>query len=150
MCVCVFLTLRVTELCSAHTSSAPVPGAPVLWGWQHRDTETRKDSYCPGTVFIRNVSFKGSFLIKLPISRFTLTRRWGSTRTFLHCVPSQNPLYFMLQVEPLFARQLLYFTHPSSMSYIRSHNLSPLSPEHTISPSQDFHRVISHHHSNSL
>ncbi|KAK3516768.1 hypothetical protein QTP70_023645 [Hemibagrus guttatus] len=55
-----------------------------------------------------------------------------------------------VQVEPLFARQLLFFTHQSSMNYIRNHNLSPLSPEHTIPPSQDFHRVISHHHSNSL
>ncbi|KAL6486441.1 hypothetical protein MHYP_G00058330 [Metynnis hypsauchen] len=55
-----------------------------------------------------------------------------------------------VQVEPLFARQLLYLTHPSSMNYIRSHNLSPLPPEHAIPSSQDFHRVITHHHSNSL
>ncbi|XP_062857502.1 interferon regulatory factor 4 [Trichomycterus rosablanca] len=55
-----------------------------------------------------------------------------------------------IQVEPLFARQLLYFTHPSSMNYIRNHNISPPTPEHMISSSQDFHRVISHHHSNGL
>ncbi|TSK58000.1 Interferon regulatory factor 4 [Bagarius yarrelli] len=55
-----------------------------------------------------------------------------------------------VQVEPLFARQLLYLAHPSSINYIRSHNLSHLSPEHTIPPNQDFHRVISHHQSNSL
>ncbi|XP_076849277.1 LOW QUALITY PROTEIN: interferon regulatory factor 4 [Brachyhypopomus gauderio] len=41
-----------------------------------------------------------------------------------------------VQVEPFFTRQLLYLTHPGSMNYIRSHNLSPLPPEHAIPASQ--------------
>ncbi|KTG41533.1 hypothetical protein cypCar_00028366 [Cyprinus carpio] len=53
---------------------------------------------------------------------------------------------FTVQVEPLFARQLLFLTHPGSMNYIRSHELSHLPPEHTLSPTQDYHRVITHHH----
>ncbi|XP_026854791.1 interferon regulatory factor 4 isoform X1 [Electrophorus electricus] len=64
--------------------------------------------------------------------------------------PQRPKRTLTVQVEPLFTRQLLYLTHPTSMNYIRSHNLSPLSPEHTIPTSQDYHRVISHHHSNGL
>ncbi|XP_039549447.1 interferon regulatory factor 4 isoform X2 [Pimephales promelas] len=56
---------------------------------------------------------------------------------------------FTVQVEPLFARQLLYLSHPSSMNYIRSHELSHLPPEHAISPTQDYHRVVTHHHNNA-
>ncbi|ROI33818.1 Interferon regulatory factor 4 [Anabarilius grahami] len=37
---------------------------------------------------------------------------------------------FTVQVEPLFARQLLYLSHPGSMNYIRSHELSHLPSEH--------------------
>ncbi|XP_016303487.1 interferon regulatory factor 4-like [Sinocyclocheilus anshuiensis] len=51
---------------------------------------------------------------------------------------------FTVQVEPLFARQLLFLSHPGSMNYIRSHELSHLPAEHTLSPTQDYHRVITH------
>ncbi|XP_030626519.1 interferon regulatory factor 4 [Chanos chanos] len=55
-----------------------------------------------------------------------------------------------VQVEPLFARQLLLFTQQSSASYIRSHDHPPLSSDHMILPNQDYHRVIPHHHSNAM
>ncbi|KAA0708630.1 Interferon regulatory factor 4 [Triplophysa tibetana] len=55
---------------------------------------------------------------------------------------------YTVQVEPLFARQLFFLAHPGSMNYIRTHDLPHLNPEHTLTPSQDFHRVITHHHNN--
>lgn len=64
--------------------------------------------------------------------------------------PHRSRRTITVQVEPLFARQLLYLTHPSSMNYIRSHSLSPSTPEHTAGVGQDFRRVITHHHGNSL
>uniref|UniRef100_A0A8B9KIA5 Interferon regulatory factor 4b n=3 Tax=Astyanax mexicanus TaxID=7994 RepID=A0A8B9KIA5_ASTMX len=80
----------------------------------------------------------------LPVSHVLLFFEDESTE------PQRPKRTLTVQVEPLFARQLVYLTHQSSMNYIRSHNLSPLPPEHVIPSSQDFHRVITHHHSNSL
>ncbi|XP_056620686.1 interferon regulatory factor 4 [Triplophysa dalaica] len=57
---------------------------------------------------------------------------------------------YTVQVEPLFARQLFFLAHPGSMNYIRTHDLPHLNPEHSLTPSQDFHRVITHHHNNGL
>ncbi|XP_075209676.1 LOW QUALITY PROTEIN: interferon regulatory factor 4 [Chanos chanos] len=64
--------------------------------------------------------------------------------------PQRQRRTLTVQVEPLFARQLLFFTQQSGMNYLRGHDLAPLPPEHGIPPNQDYHRVITHHHSNAL
>lgn len=52
------------------------------------------------------------------------------------------------QVEPLFARQLLYYAQQTSSHYYRSYEL-PGVTDH-INASEDYQRAITHHHASSL
>lgn len=54
----------------------------------------------------------------------------------------------MLQVEPLFARQLLYYAQQMGSHYYRSYEHSGVT-EHINTP-EDYQRAITHHHSSSL
>lgn len=54
----------------------------------------------------------------------------------------------VFQVEPLFARQLLYYAQQMGGHYYRSYEHPGVSDH--INPSEDFQRAITHHHSSSL
>lgn len=54
----------------------------------------------------------------------------------------------VLQVEPLFTRQLLYYAQQPGSHYYRSYE-HPGVTEH-INASEDYQRAITHHHSSSL
>ena len=57
-------------------------------------------------------------------------------------------LAFVLQVEPLFARQLLYYAQQTGGHYYRPYE-HPGVTDH-INTSEDYQRAITHHHSSSL
>ncbi|XP_013978704.1 interferon regulatory factor 4 isoform X1 [Salmo salar] len=69
--------------------------------------------------------------------------------------PQRQRRTLTVQVEPMFARQLLYYTQHQQTSghYYRSYDLShPGVTEHSMTPAltEDYQRVITHHHSNTL
>ncbi|XP_071262699.1 interferon regulatory factor 4-like isoform X1 [Salvelinus alpinus] len=71
------------------------------------------------------------------------------------CLDPQRQRTLTVQVEPMFARQLLYYTQHQQPSghYYRSYDLPlPGVTEHSMTPSvtEDYQRVVTHHHSNTL
>ncbi|KAM7387752.1 hypothetical protein PAMP_023971 [Pampus punctatissimus] len=62
--------------------------------------------------------------------------------------PQRQRRTLSVQVEPLFARQLLYYAQQTGGHYFRSYE-HPGVTEH-INPSEDYQRAITHHHSSSL
>lgn len=54
----------------------------------------------------------------------------------------------VFQVEPLFARQLLYYAQQMGGHYYRSYEHAGVTDH--INASEDFQRAIAHHHSSSL
>ncbi|XP_019904701.2 interferon regulatory factor 4 isoform X3 [Esox lucius] len=72
------------------------------------------------------------------------------------CLDPQRPRRTLtVQVEPLFTRQLLYYAphQQTSGHYYRSYDLPiPGVTEHSLTPnvSEEYQRVITHHHSNAL
>ncbi|XP_016114492.1 interferon regulatory factor 4-like [Sinocyclocheilus grahami] len=61
------------------------------------------------------------------------------------CDPSADKRPLMVQVEPLFARQLLLLLQQGGMNYMRStHELSPLTPEQVYPAHQDYPVVSGH------
>lgn len=59
-----------------------------------------------------------------------------------------SDFFRVFQVEPLFSRQLLYYTQQVGGHYYRNYEHAGVT-EH-ISPSEDYQRAITHHHSSSL
>ncbi|XP_073708957.1 interferon regulatory factor 4-like [Garra rufa] len=82
---------------------------------------------------------QGYFLHARPPPRFHV-------QLFFECCdPSADKKSLTVQVEPLFARQLLLLLQQGGMNYMRStHELSPLTPEHFYPTHQEY-PVISEH-----
>lgn len=59
-----------------------------------------------------------------------------------------SPNLRVFQVEPLFSRQLLYYAQQVGGHYYRNYEHTGVT-EH-VSPSEDYQRAITHHHSSSL
>ncbi|XP_071342659.1 interferon regulatory factor 4-like [Trachinotus anak] len=80
-----------------------------------------------------------------PLPRFQVLLHFGD-----ECLdPQRQRRTLTVQVEPLFARQLLYLAHQQAGGhYFRSYE-HPGVTEH-INPSEDYQRAITHHHSSSL
>ncbi|XP_047442290.1 interferon regulatory factor 4-like isoform X2 [Mugil cephalus] len=62
--------------------------------------------------------------------------------------PQRQRRTLTVQVEPLFARQLLYYAQPTGGHYFRSYE-PPGVADHINTP-EDYQRAITHHHSSSL
>nr|UKS51552.1 interferon regulatory factor 4 [Planiliza haematocheilus] len=62
--------------------------------------------------------------------------------------PQRQRRTLTVQVEPLFARQLLYYAQPTGGHYFRSYE-HPGVADH-INASEEYQRAITHHHSSSL
>uniref|UniRef100_A0A3B5AM89 Interferon regulatory factor 4 n=1 Tax=Stegastes partitus TaxID=144197 RepID=A0A3B5AM89_9TELE len=78
-----------------------------------------------------------------PLSRFQVLL------SFEECLdPQRQRRILTVQVEPLFARQLLYYAQQTGGHYYRSYE-HPGVTEH-INASEDYQRAITHHHSSSL
>ncbi|XP_023284752.1 interferon regulatory factor 4 [Seriola lalandi dorsalis] len=76
-----------------------------------------------------------------PLPRFQVLLSFGD-----ECLdPQRQRRTLTVQVEPLFARQLLFYAQQAGSSFYRSYD----HPEH-INPSEDYQRAITHHHSSSL
>ncbi|CAG5863105.1 interferon regulatory factor 4-like isoform 2-T2 [Menidia menidia] len=79
-----------------------------------------------------------------PLSRFQVLLSFGD-----ECLDPQRPRRTLsVQVEPLFARQLLYYAQQTGGHYYRPYE-HPSVTDH-ISTSEDYQRAITHHHSSSL
>ncbi|KAM9365568.1 interferon regulatory factor 4-like [Pholidichthys leucotaenia] len=80
-----------------------------------------------------------------PPSRFQVLLSFGD-----ECLDPQRQRWTLtVQVEPLFARQLLYYAQqPGGHYYPRSYE-HPVAMDH-INTSEDYQRAIAHHHSSSL
>ncbi|XP_071774503.1 interferon regulatory factor 4-like isoform X2 [Centroberyx gerrardi] len=79
-----------------------------------------------------------------PLPRFQVLLSFGDD--FLDLQRQRRTL--SVQVEPLFARQLLYYGQQTGGHYYRSYE-HPGVMDH-ISPSEDYQRAITHHHSSNL
>uniref|UniRef100_A0A3B4T401 Interferon regulatory factor 4-like n=1 Tax=Seriola dumerili TaxID=41447 RepID=A0A3B4T401_SERDU len=76
-----------------------------------------------------------------PLPRFQVLLSFGD-----ECLdPQRQRRTLTVQVEPLFARQFLFYAQQAGSSFYRSYD----HPEH-INPSEDYQRAITHHHSSSL
>lgn len=79
-----------------------------------------------------------------PLSRFQVLLSFGD-----ECLdPQRQRRIITVQVEPLFARQLLYYAQQTGGHYYRSYE-HPGVTDH-INASEDYQRAITHHHSSSL
>uniref|UniRef100_A0A3P9H169 Interferon regulatory factor 4b n=1 Tax=Oryzias latipes TaxID=8090 RepID=A0A3P9H169_ORYLA len=79
-----------------------------------------------------------------PPSRFQVLLSFGD-----ECLdPQRQRRTLTVQVEPLFARQLLYYAQQTSSHYYRSYE-HPGVTDH-INASEDYQRAITHHHAASL
>nr|UNH56801.1 interferon regulatory factor 4b [Mastacembelus armatus] len=79
-----------------------------------------------------------------PLPRFQVLLSFGD-----ECLdPQRQRRALTVQVEPLFARQLLYYAQQPGGHYYRSYE-HPGVTDH-INPSEDYQRAITHHHSSSL
>lgn len=69
---------------------------------------------------------------------------------FEECLdPQRQRRTLTVQVEPLFARQLLYYAQQMGGHYFRSYDPHPGVTDHLNSP-EDYQRAVTHHHSSSL
>ncbi|KAG7236133.1 hypothetical protein INR49_000697 [Caranx melampygus] len=76
-----------------------------------------------------------------PLPRFQVLLNFGD-----ECLdPQRQRRTLTVQVEPLFARQFLFYAQQAGGPYYRNYE----HPEH-ISPTEDYQRAITHHHSSSL
>ncbi|KAM6962622.1 interferon regulatory factor 4-like [Aplochiton taeniatus] len=67
--------------------------------------------------------------------------------------PQRHRRTLTVQVEPLLAKQLLYYAQPTGGHYFRSYDhpgVMEHSMTHSMASPEDFQRVITHHHSDSL
>ncbi|TNM88166.1 interferon regulatory factor 4-like [Takifugu flavidus] len=79
-----------------------------------------------------------------PPPRFQILLSFGD-----ECLdPQRHRRTLAVQVEPLFSRQLLYYAQPVGGHYYRNYEHAGVT-EH-VSPSEDYQRTITHHHSSSL
>ncbi|XP_029004917.1 interferon regulatory factor 4-like [Betta splendens] len=79
-----------------------------------------------------------------PLPRFQVLLSFGD-----ECLdPQRQRRTLTVQVEPLFARQLLYYTQQPSGHFYRGYE-HPGVAEH-LNASEDFQRALTHHHSSSL
>ncbi|XP_029906332.1 interferon regulatory factor 4-like [Myripristis murdjan] len=79
-----------------------------------------------------------------PLPRFQVLLSFGD-----ECLdPQRQRRILSVQVEPLVARQLLYYAQQTGGHYYRTYD-HPGVTDH-MSPSEDYQRAITHHHSSSL